>query len=486
MGTASYHKVKPLPPTPTLRVPSPGSSRASSTFSSRRPSFASSRTHSTTSSIYTEDVPPAPKYLPFRKDTLLPSAWFESDSIRDRSSTLEVPDALLSGPKPSSDAKTQPVLQKPAKIRKGPPESLFSEWKPPKYRDSGDNDNDEIRALVPENVLVKNSRETQHVAEQHANDYQSILARASTMPSSDYEPYYDGYNSLPTPMSPRVTDVVDETLVPRPLRKSIAVDSGISSHFSDSSGHFALKEEYRDPLKSGAKKAFHSHRFSQDKGTMKSTDSHTSSLTSSIEGRCEVVSMTPSERASIQRGIIGMYDSLTSLYDPLKQHAPAPEAKPKIGIALPERNVLHKDFQSPAIPRTPYHRHEPNAWDDTESPLQSSITMSVHQDWSPASPAASTPKKSHFSQSSQEISSKESHSSLSLAERKKKKIKTYSLRDTETRPKGDRSMSGKLKKAVGLEGKKIKQTEDEKRREEMKKKIVIVEAIEQGPFLVEK
>lgn len=470
--TASYHKAKPLPPTPTLRVPSPGSSRASSEFSSRRPSLASSRTHSAASSIYTEDVPPPPKYLAFRKDTLLPSDRSESDSVKDRSSTLEVPDALLSGPKPTGDVK---YLQKPTKIRKGPPESLFHEWKPPKYRDS--DDDADVGAPNSAKVLAKRSGETRHIAEQHANDYKSVLARASTMPSSAFEPYYEEYNSLPSPMALRVTDVVDETLVPRPLRQSTALDSSTSSHFSDSSGYMALKAEYRDSFKSRAKKAFHLDTFSQDKVGKKGTDSHTPSITSNTEERTQLRSMTASQRASIQRGIIDTYDGLTSVYDPLNQHAPPPETKPRIEIA--------EDFESLAIPMTPYYKHDMKTWNTADSPPQSPLTMSAQDRSFCASPAGSTPRKSHFSQSSKESSSKENNSSLPLAERKKK-MKTYGLPRTETRPKGDRSVSGKIKKVVGLESKKYKQTEDEKRREDMKKKIVIVEAIEQGPFLIEK
>lgn len=472
--TESYHKAKPLPSTLNLRVPSPGSSRASSTFSSRRPSFSSSRTHSITSSTYTEDITPPPKYLAFRKGISSPSTGLEPDAIKDQSSTLEVPDALLSGPQTTREANYQPVSHKSAKTRKGPPESLFSEWKPPRYRDS--DDDDEGRAGVPAKAFVKHSGETQHIAEQHANDYMSILARASTMPSSDHESYYEGYNSLPTPVSAKVADVVDETLVPRPLRKSAALDSSTSSHFSDSSGYMALKEEYRDSFKSRAKKAFHLDTNSQDHIVKKGIDSHTSSMTLNTGERSQAMSITPSEQASIQRGVIDMYDSSTSVYDPLEQHTPPPEAKARIEIA--------QDIQSAAVPMIPCEESDLKAW-NTASPPQSPLTMSAHESWFSASPTGSTPRKSHFSQSSKESSSKESQSPLPLADRKKK-MKAYRPPHIEIRPKGDRSVSGKIKKVVGLESKKHKQTEDEKRREDMKKKIVIVEAIEQGPFLVDR
>lgn len=475
-NAASNHKAKPLPPTPTLRFPPRRSSRASSALSSRRPSFASSRsrTHSTASSIYTEDVPPAPKYLAFRKDTLLPSAWFDSDSesIKERSSTLNVPETLLSGPKIHSS------LQGLSTMPKDPPESLFTEWKPPKYQGSDDEDDDEDgNGAIDEThsmVSADHNREAYQIAEQHANDYMSVLARASMMPTGDFEPYPEGYISLPTDVSPRITDVVDETLVPRPLRKSTALDSSTSSHFSDSSGYMALKEEYAESFKSRAKKAFHSHKFSQDKKAKKRPASQPTPIESNTGEIGQILSMTPSERASIQRDIIEMYDTLTGLYDPLKQHDPTPELKPRIEIL--------EDFQSPVMPIIT-DQNDVLKEDFANSPPQSPLTMSAQESWFPTSPVAGTPKISHFSLSSQESSCKESHASFPLVETKKR-IKTYSLPQAESKPKGDRSVSGKFKKAVGLESKKPKQTDGKKWREDMKKKIKVVETIEHGPFLI--
>lgn len=467
-NAATNHKAKPLPPTPTLRFPPRRSSRASSALSSRRPSFASSRsrTHSTASSIYTEDVPPAPKYLAFRKDTLLPSAWFESDSesIKERCSTLNVPETLLSGPKNHSSLQGSSIMPKDL------PESLFTEWNPPKYQESDDDEIDETHSMASAN----HNREAQQTAEQHANDYMSVLARASMMPVRDGEPYPEGYNSLPAPVSPRITDVVDETLVPRPLRKSTALDSSTSSHFSDSSGYMALKEEYAESFKSRAKKAFHSHKFSQDK-TKKRPASQPTPVESNNGERGQILSITLSERASIQRDIIEMYDTLSSLYDPLKQHDPTPELKPRIEIV--------EDFQSPAMPITTDHNDVSKEEDFANSPPQSPLTMSAQESWFPSSPVAGTPKISHFSLSSQESSCKEIHASFPLVETKKR-TKTYSLPQAESKPKGDWSVSGKFKKAVGLENRRPKQTDDKKWREDMKKKIKVVETIEHGPFLI--
>lgn len=489
--TASYHSAKPLPPTPTLHVPSAGSSRLSSTISSRRPSYASSRTHSTGSSIYTDDVSRAPKYVPFRKDTLLEPLWFPSESVIDRSSASEVLELLVPRSQLTRNAKSQPVLPKAAKVQSGPPRSIFTEWKAPRYRDSGEGDeNEEIRAPVPVMVLARNSREAQHIAEQHAEEYMSVLPWASTMPRNDNELYHEGFNSLPTQMSPRITDVVDETLVPRPLRKSTALDSDKSSRFSSDPEFKVLKDEYGDLQNSQAKSPLHSRTPPEDEATTNLKDSYTASKSSTDEHRKKVLSMTPSERGSIQRGIIDMYDSLNTLYDPLKQHdtpteyAPTPQTKSEIEIVPLDQNVRHKGIRSPAMPMTPYLVHRHKARDTVDFMPLSPLTMSAHESWFTASPTSTTPKMSHFSQTSHESSSKDSRFSLSSME--KKKLKSYTFPRAETRSKGDRSVSGKLKKAVGLDGKKSKMTDDERRREDLKKRIKVVEAIEQGPFLVER
>ena len=472
-NSSEYHSAKPLPPTPTLQIPLITSSRASSLASSRAPSTAS------LSSVYTEDVPPTPKYVPFRRETILPAPKVAYEASMYRSSTSMVPDMLPSRPKPTRHAKTQAILQKPAAIRTGPPESIFSEWRAPRYEEQ--NDDEGPRFPTPVRILAEKSREVQHIAEQHADEYRSILPRASTLASIDSEPYYDGLNSLPAPMSPRITDVVDETLVPRPLRMSTAIDSNASSHFSSTSSELmAFKREGGASQKSRAK-AFQSRTHSQETPAKKSAISNTATKSSNVEDRSKVMSMTPSERASIQKGIIDMYDNLTSLYDPSNRYAPPPRPKPKIEFPLPKRDVLKEYHESTVMPRTPYQRSGHKAGENAESPSPSPRSKPTRRSWFMTSPGASTPKRSHFSLSSKASSSDGSHPSLSSAE--KKKMKSYTFpRDSQNTKKKKSSSGGKWKKAVRMERKKGRKTEDERRRDDMKKKIVILGAITQGPF----
>ena len=487
--TASYHSVKPLPPTPTLKVPSNRSSRAPSAISSRSPSTFS------LSSVYTEEFPPPPKYASFKKETTLPSSCAIYNLSTHRSSTSKLPVSSPQRPKPRREVKTQEVLQKPAAVRKGPPESIFSEWRAPRYEERG---SDEIpKFSIPIEVLARKKRETQHIAEQHAAEYTSILPRSSSiLPRSltpsvadegFYEPYYEGHHSLPTPMSPRITDVVDETLVPRPLRRSTALDSNTSSHFSSSSSELMpLRVEGRESLTSRAKKAFHSRKFSQEKSAKKRSDSTISSKSESTGRGSKAASMTASERASIQNGIIDMYDTLTNLYDPQHKYgqptklASPPKPKPTINIPSREKNTLCKEHRSPAFPRTPYYKSRAISTGSVESPLVSPRSKSARVSWFGGSTSGNTPKRSHFSLSSKASSSDASRASLSSAE--KKKLKSFSFAEMEEISEKKGSVGGKLKKAVGIEGKKGKKGKDEKRREDMKKRIKIVRSVTDGPF----
>ena len=440
------------------------------------------------------------KYVPYRRETLLPpKATYEPSTYR--SSTSAVPGVLPSRPKPKRDASTQAVLQKPAVLKIGPPESIFSEWRAPRFEELDDK---QPGITAPVEILAKRSRATQHIAQQHANDYKSLLPRASTFPTfepepmpesepeseSDAEPYYDTFNSLPAPMSPRITDVVDETLLPRPLRMSTAQYSSTSSRFSSSSSeHLAPKQGNRESLKSFAKKAFHSRKHSKEQKAQSlevRADSNTSSKVSQADEQDITSSMTASDRASIQRGIIDMYDTLTNLYDPSNKYASliestsSPRPKPKVEFPPPKASVLHKERGSPAIVITP-HPSSNHKFDETlNSPLLMPYPKSADESWCNSSPTGSTPKKSHFSMSSTASSSEGSHSSLSKAA--KKKIKSYTFPQSNRSGSKKRAKGVKWKKAVGFDRKKGKKTDGEKRRESIKKKIVVVRPVTQEPF----
>ena len=417
----------------------------------------------------------------------MPPPKIAYEPLKYRSSTSIVPDASPSRPKPRRDAKTQDVLQRPATLKSRLPESVFSEWKAPKYDEQ--DDWAEPRITVPIKVLAQKSRVTQHIAEQHADEYRSLLPRISMLPSyePEVEPYYDGLNSVPAPMSPRIIDVVDETLVPRPLRMSTALDSNTSSHFSSSSDDLvALKEGTRESLRGRAKKAFRARKHSQEKGTRRQGDLDTSSRLGNTEDRKQVMSMTPSERASIQKGIIDMYETLTNLYDPLNKYSPpakltpSSRAEPMMEPSPPKRRVLQKDHRSLTAPHTFYQKTREKAGEITDSPWSSPQSKSARASWLTDSLMGNTPKRSHFSLSSKATSSDGSHSSLLSAEKEKTKSYTFPRRSASSKKKI--AAGGKWKRVVGFERHKTKKTEGEKRREEMKKRIVVVRAATQESF----
>ena len=489
------HVAKPLPPTPTLKVPSVASSRTSSIASGRTPSTGS------LSSVYAEENPQPQKYVPYRRETLLPPPQAMYEPATYRSSTSAVPDVLPSRPKPKRDASSQAVLQKSAAPKTGPPESIFSEWRAPRYEGQ---EEAQSKATLPVDLLAKRSRETQHIAQQHANDYKSLLPRASTFPifepepgpepesesEPDAEPYYDTFNSLPAPMSPRITDVVDETLLPRPLRMSTAQYSSTSNHFSSSSSEqLAPKQGNRESLKALAKKAFHSRKPSKEQKAQAlevGADSKLSSEASQIDEKDNNLSMTASERANIQRGIIDMYDTLTNLYDPTNKYAsliettPSSRPKPKIEFPPPKKGVLHKEHGSPAIVVTPHLSNSYISNETLESPSLTPYPKSADESWSKYSPTGSTPKKSHFSMSSKASSSEGSQSGFPRAA--KKKLKSYTFPQSNRSGSKKRAKGVKWKKAVGFDRKKGKKIEGEKRRESIKKRIVVVRPLTEESF----
>ena len=471
-----YHNAKPLPPTPiypSLKFLSPESSGASSVPSSRASYTVS------LSSFYTEDVPPTPKYAPFRRDTLLPPPQPAFEPVTHRSSTSIIPDPPLSRLNLRRQAHTHEILHKPAAGKTGPPESIWSEWRAPKYEEQEDTEDPTIS--VQNKILAQDSEQVQYSAEQHADDYRSLLAQGSRLPSFNSGAIPELLQSLPGPMSPRITDVVDSSLMPEPLRMSIAFGSDTSSYFSSSSSDVSgAEEENGGSLKSRAKKVFHSRQYSQGNYIRKCMDLHHRSKSPKNKERNKIISMTPSERASIQKGIIDLYDTVTSVYDPWNKYNASKKvgqsAQPKPAIEIPSEG-----HQSSALPMTPYPQQGPETTEAAESPSPSPRSRPTSNSWQIESPSGKAPRKSHFSISS---TTSTCYGGQALSSAEKKKMKRYNFSPNDQSAVKGRSAKGKWKKAVTFDKRKGSKTEGEKRRESMKKKIVIVGAVDQGPFKI--
>lgn len=203
-------------------------------------------------------------------------------------------------------------------------------------------------------------------ADQHASNYKAVLhSHSSNLPTSTCEPYSD-YSYLPSQMSSRITNVIDQSLLPPPLRYSRHEEkSRPSSHFSTSSSEsYGFPYGVRDSIRTYARKALR-----LDKKTHKKTQSGTSEmpLVSSLAPRrpSTTDSTIGQRRGSIQQGISNMYDTLASFsIQPTK-----PKPKPPASIQIPDENKVRvpRGIRSPAIPTTPYQKLGRESWEKPKS-----------------------------------------------------------------------------------------------------------------------
>lgn len=194
-------------------------------------------------------------------------------------------------------------------------------------------------------------------ADQHASTYESVLhTRSSIIPGFTSEPY-SNYAYMPSLMSPRITDVVDQSLVPPPLRYSTVVkDSRSSSHLSSRTSsteffHGSVRDSLRDSLQTYARKTFHLRKppvIGKRKRELETTDPLGLAALSSRRRS----SASGQRRGSIQLGLSNMYSSLRKLSI----------TSPPIATGNPKKGRLPRELRSPAIPITPYQQIGTKAW----------------------------------------------------------------------------------------------------------------------------
>lgn len=269
-------EAKPLPPTPT------------------RPGIPSSKFN-----VYVEDLLPQRPKLVKREGILQPAQVYQTSKIFS-SSTTNLPDKLPPRPQLKREAQTG-ISAGPMEDKKPLDESIFSEWRAPKYEtsdDEADADSPPLGKSLGPNVTQ--SDDQPHVAEQHAAEYMSVLhACDDLLPSFDTESYSKDYQKVPSPISSRTSDVVSDVLVPHALRLSASEESQPSSYFSsdsEASDYEGGKKRFR--LR--AKRAFHSRKSSREKAQSGPVTSKTSMT----------VSLGTSETAGTQERVIDMYEPL--------------------------------------------------------------------------------------------------------------------------------------------------------------------------------
>lgn len=413
---------KPLPPTPR---------RASSLYSASQPD---------------QDVPYDSRIV----DQYLSTEYLQPKIYR--SSASEIPDSAPTRPKLVQLAQTYAVSDPIVEWRRADRAHLRERDVSPCTRD------------VDGEGTRRHSNSREKDAQWHADNYESVLhARSTVWLGAAPDPYYPHHNSKTSPMSPRITDVVDHMMVPSPLRSSTlerspklggAEEPG-SRFSSDSSEAGSMRSSIRDSLKKTARKAFHGHKNTGG-------DTNSQQLAPPPKPKSRVSSESSARRISIQYGIDDMYDTLTSLYSPSTKHRPAspkPTAPKPAATELSNspKVRLRGQHRNPAIPISPYQQFGPKAWEQESQSSKSSKVSFLTTFGS---------KEKELAKKSVPMSS---HSTNPTNPRGRKKP-SLAHRLASTLQNG----SEKIENAMGLETNKVKRTKSQKKREALKKQIVIV------------
>ena len=259
-----------------------------------------------------------------------------------RSSTSMIPDKVPQRPqlRRTKGASDFPVRKQPSE------NSIFAERKAPKYEYS----DDEYCSSLP--ISKKASSQGSWVpsepmpsAEERAKDYTSVL------PAFVPEPCHQESGFLSSEVSARITNVIDEPLMPASLLLSgNDEDRKLSSQFSSSdSDNDSLMSESKPSLKSRAKKAFSPRKVPQERKDKAHAGLRVSQHSQGSE-------LTTANLASLQNGIDEMYNTLTGFYSPAKSRMrdDSPNSK--------------NNPRRPATPLTADSRPGRRAWDSLKSP----------------------------------------------------------------------------------------------------------------------
>lgn len=422
---------KPLPPTP------------------RKPSSVYS--------VQREEEQQVPSRRP--RNDLLPSSTFLAATTY-RSSTSRLPDPKPARPQLIRQAQTHaasdPVIRQSGKkeVRPNPTAHVSG------LQQELDFDSLSLSAIQHLPTKTVTSANVDNAAE-HADSYKSVLrTRSSKSPITAIEKYYDNHQRAPSPMSGRITDVVDQSLIPAPLQfNSFEESERPPSRFSSSSSDVGI-HPIRDSLRGMARKALHLRKESKDTDE---TDwaaftrfQEKASLTPRRQSR--IGSFVGQRRESLQQSISGMYDTLTALGTPTRSPKPTPVTTS--GSFKPHKPRV----KSPAIPVSPYQEMGPKAWETASK---------------------SSRKTNKSSKARLEGASQVSFSLQNEKSRIRFSTPMYGSPSLHEKEQKQRSIATKLasafssgtvqvESAVGLNTTRVKRTRSEKKREELKRKIKVI------------
>lgn len=351
---------KALPPTPTnasvphSRHSAPTSRKATSAYNNPKEERCGTpmtpRKPSTPYTKLKEEKTRTPRFA-LQDDAIASNTFLTPPETR--SSTSKIPDKVPPRPQPTRDVQTLGGSDFPTQ-RQPSGNSIFTEWKAPKYEYS----DDEYGSSLPASRKASSrgswapSERTQS-AEERARDYTSVL------PAFVPESVYSESGILPSEMSARITDVFDGSLMPAALVLSgNSEDRNLLSQFSSSDSDVdSLHDESKPSLKSRAKRAFHSRKASQERKEKALVDLKQSQ-------HSQVGELTTPKRASIQNGIDEMYNTLTVLYSPAK-----PKIKRDSANFSSKSEAITGDLRRPAAHVTPHQKSGKRSWNSpTNSP----------------------------------------------------------------------------------------------------------------------
>ena len=292
------------------------------------------------------------------------------------------------------------------------------------------------------------------MAMEKAEEYQKVISSHPNNPIAfrtvEYEPEY-----FPEPpISARITDVVDQSLVPSPLRFSKSDDSDrASSQYSGNAKNGETERPvWRRSIRTSREKSFPVSKISAEEKKIKRALSAASAKYPHMNlqpppWRERLNSVASQQRASMHQGPSNVYETLRRLSSGSGKSKHISTAHPKKRVHIP------RELRSPAIPVTAYQTYGTKAWEKSPKSLKS--------------PKPKLPK-----QKSPEAQPSESGSGTSDTARKKG---FPLLPKTLVQPIWQ-SVGGKGREKHSSKGK-----ASEKRREELKKKIVVIGLADQYP-----
>ena len=435
------HTDKPLPPTPHRR-------KASSVYSSGHDNLIDSYL----GLVSGDEANPTDIYL---------------QPVIYSSSTPQIP--ITDTSKRSAYQPLQEPLSAPLRLE--------NQYKPtprptPVPRAPGDNRRPKQSPTVSQ-TFVQQTKVFDHIAAKRQFDAQRAKPppRLPTPPGFKAVLYDAEQKRLAKPPPYRTTtDGVDQSLVPPPLslRKSQQSDEVESSHFSissddsDDSDDEGTHTGIRGSVRAYARKALHLHKTTPQEKETKRVMSVASAkypfmdpAASSGRRPSKFGSISSERRASIQQGMNNMYEAVAKLstWSPIAT----------TNNNSKKRNTIPREVRSPAIPITPYQQLGTKAWDPPPK--------------SPKSPSKSLKQKDK--EKDKDRTSKVSKTPFAILTPGRKFDRGPATAPLE-RQSGKGKERGNGEPARWSRGK-IKRTASEKRRDELRSRIVVVKDADQRP-----